>query len=680
MTIRNLSLRYGEKILFDNIGWTLPDRARVGLVGDNGTGKSTLLKAILGRAQVDGGAIDIPRGARLGYLPQDLVELGDGTVMDTLRERCGVTALETDLAACEAELASLDPESPGLSEVLSRHERLLHAHENLDAYAFEARARRVLKGLGFADGDADRPCGTFSGGWKMRIALGSLLLQDPEILLLDEPTNHLDTESMEWLEAFLKNSSSTLVTVSHDRRFLDNVVTTIAELCRGTLTLYPGDYEAFLRQRDEREERLVREAETQKETIEKAERFISRFRYKASKAAQVQSRVRMLEKMETVRVDAPPPTVAFRFPTPPRSGLLVLKGEHLAKGYGSKNVFHGVDLEIRRGEKIALVGVNGAGKSTLSRLLAGIERPDAGAVTRGHGVKLAFYAQEMADNMATEGTVWNEACSVLSKTTPQERRDLLGAFLFSGEDIEKPVRVLSGGEKARLALLKVLLTESNVLVLDEPTNHLDQSTKERFQKALLDYTGTVILVSHDRFFLDELVERVVEIRGGEARIFLGNYSEFIARRGKVAPETDGTSNSRGRCQVLNSGTPERDARIQDLAPASALAPGADRDRWAPLPGEAGNAARYANRLRKERTALSKHLEAIENEIAEREDEKARIEAALCDPVAHSSPERMRELATGMESVEEALADLMDRWEALSGEIEALDEALEGIGS
>jgi ATP-binding cassette subfamily F protein 3 len=662
LTIRNLSLRYGEKILFDNIGWTLSDRARVGLVGDNGTGKSTLLKAILGRAQVDSGSIEIPRGARLGYLPQDLVELGDGSVMDTLRQRCGVAELETDLAECEASLAALGEESPELPETLARHERLIQAHAALDAYAFEARARRVLKGLGFADGDADRPCGTFSGGWKMRIALSALLLQDPEILLLDEPTNHLDTESMEWLETFLKNSRCTLVTVSHDRRFLDNVATTIAELCRGNLTLYPGDYEAFLRQRDEREERRAREAEAQKEVIEKAERFISRFRYKATKAAQVQSRVRMLEKMETIRIDAPPPTVAFRFPAPPRSGLLVLKGSQLGKDYGGKHVFAGVDLEIRRGEKIALVGVNGAGKSTLSRLLAGVEKPDSGTVTRGHGVKLAFYAQEMADNMATEGTVWDEACSVLSKTTPQERRDLLGAFLFSGDDIVKPVRVLSGGEKARLALLKVLLTESNVLVLDEPTNHLDPSTKERFQKALLDYAGTLVLVSHDRHFLDRLVERVVEIRGGQARIFLGNYSDFIAKRGKIAPEAEPE--------------PERDQR--QIPDSGIELPNRPQERWGPLPDETENPVRRANRLKKEKTALSKRLETLEDEISDREDEKARVGAALCDPHVHTDPDRMRDLAGEMADLEQALADLMERWEGLSGEIESLDEALESI--
>ena len=675
LTIRNLSLRYGEKILFDDIGWTLTDRARVGLVGDNGAGKTTLLKAILGKAQVDSGFIEVPRGARLGYLPQDLVELGQGTVMETLRERCGVAGLETALAECEAELASLGEDSPSLAEALARHERLVHAHGALDAYAFEARARRVLKGLGFADGDADRGCETFSGGWKMRIALAALLLQEPEILLLDEPTNHLDTESMEWLEAFLKNSRCTLVTVSHDRRFLDNVVTTIAELCRGKLALYPGDYEAFLRQRNEREERLAREAEAQKEVIEKAERFISRFRYKATKAAQVQSRVRMLEKMETVRIDAPPPTVAFRFPAPPRSGLVALKGENLGKAYGGKPVFSGVDLEVRRGEKIALVGVNGAGKSTLSRLLAGVEKPGSGIVTRGHGVKLAFYAQEMADNMATEGTVWNEACSVLSKTSPQQRRDLLGAFLFSGDDIEKPVRVLSGGEKARLALLKVLLTESNVLVLDEPTNHLDQSTKERFQKALLDYAGTVVLVSHDRFFLDELIERVVEIRGGQARIFLGNYSYFIAKRGKVAPETDQDEtreNRENRGQVLNSSI--FNAGIQDLTPVEDPV----STPWGPLPDEVGNPARHANRLKKEKAALSKRLEALEDEIAELEDEKAKVGAALCEPEAHSNPDRMRELAGEMARVEDGLAGLMDRWESLSGEIGELDEALEGI--
>ena len=274
--------------------------------------------------------------------------------------------------------------------------------------------------------------------------------------------------------------------------------------------------------------------------------------------------------------------------------------------------------------------------------------------------------------MATEGTVWNEACSVLSKTSPQQRRDLLGAFLFSGDDIEKPVRVLSGGEKARLALLKVLLTESNVLVLDEPTNHLDQSTKERFQKALLDYAGTVVLVSHDRFFLDELVERVVEIRGGQARIFLGNYSYFIAKRGKVAPETDQDENRENRGQVLNSSI--GNTGIQDLTPVEEPV----STPWGPLPDEVANPARYANRLKKEKTALSKRLEAVEDEIAEMEDEKAKVGAALCEPEAHSNPDRMRELAGEMARAEEALAGLMDRWESLSGEIGELDEALDGV--
>ncbi|MDR1049434.1 MAG: ABC-F family ATP-binding cassette domain-containing protein, partial [Synergistaceae bacterium] len=453
-------------------------------------------------------------------------------------------------------------------------------------------------------------------------ALAALLLSRPDVLLLDEPTNHLDTESLEWLESWLRGHQGAIVAVSHDRRFLDNMTEQTAELERGKLTVYPWGYERYLIEKELSRARLEKAASEQRNRVEEMERFISRFRYKASKAAQVQSRVKQLEKMEAIELDGPSKTVRFRIPEAPDSGREVLKARDRSQRYGELTVFAGVGFTIARGERAALVGVNGAGKSTLLRLLAEVEKPAFGSVRLGHNVKRAFYSQESAWNVNYSHTVWEEARLAPSKLNEADRRSLLGSFLFSGEDIHKSVSVLSGGEKARLALFKLMLAESNLLILDEPTNHLDMKTKDLFQKALLQYKGTLLIVSHDRHFLDTLADRVLEVREGRVYDYPGNYSWFLEKR------------------------EERDL------------PGAAPERKR----EAGGRERADAERRR---ALKKELSALEDGIAKRETRQAEIDALLCEPETLSDSARVQALMRERAESEQALAEAYRRWEEVS---------------
>ena len=534
--IKDLKVNFGEQEVLRGIDWFITPKSRIGLVGDNGAGKTTLLRVLAGGADYEG-TITMPKGHAVGYLPQDLVEIKELPLIEYLKERAGLTELSRELAACEQRMSLLGENDPAVKGLLSEHERLQRLFESKGGFGFEVEAKQVLKGLGFApERDAERLTSEFSGGWKMRIALAALLLSHSDIMLLDEPTNHLDTESMEWLESWLRDYRGTIIAVSHDRRFLDNMVTSVAELANGRINLYSCGYEKFLTEREERRARLEAEWEQQREKIDEIQRFVERFRYKATKARQVQSRIKQLEKMEITELEGPSKSVNFQFPESPRSGREVIRASGLAKSYGDHTVFRDVDLVIERGERVALVGVNGAGKSTLMRLLNQSEEPTAGTAELGLNVKKAYFSQESAQNLDYSRTIWQEVNNTGSKLLEGAKRNLLGAFLFSGDEIYKPVSVLSGGEKSRLGLLKMLLSESNLLILDEPTNHLDYGTKELFQKALLQYGGTILIVSHDRAFLDDLVSRVVEIRDGKLYDYPGNYSWFIEKRaGRDAP-------------------------------------------------------------------------------------------------------------------------------------------------
>ena len=653
---KNISLSFAQKVIFDDITWAIHEKSRIGLVGDNGTGKTTLLRALLGQQELDGGTIDIAgqKGKTLSYLPQDLIELEPLPLLTYLKKRTGMARAEEEIRHYEKRISDFDGDNGDQDEyqrLLKDYEITASLFQARDGYSFEARAGQILRGLGFREGDFYKSCADFSGGWKMRILLAVILLSQPDIMLLDEPTNHLDTESMEWLESYLRDYQGTLITIAHDRFFLDKMVDQIAELAGGHLTIYRGNYSYYLTEKERRMAALEKEMALQQSEIKKTQEFIERFRYKATKAKQVQSRIRALEKYAPIRMEAQARTVRIRFPEGAKSGKDVLVATDLSKNYGTLEVFRDVSLAVYRGQKVALVGVNGSGKSTLSRILSGTEAPTTGSVAYGLNVKMAFFSQESAENLVYEGTVWEEIRAVPSKSNDQDRRNLLGAFLFSGDDIYKPVSVLSGGEKSRLALLKILLQDSNFLILDEPTNHLDLKTKDIFQEALLAYHGTVVIVSHDRYFLDHMVDRVFEIRDGRCFTYHGNYSYFIEKR----RDSDGTAQEakeRGPVAVPAVESPEPKRESYKTKEGKRLE------------------AEERNRVSRIRSIHKKRMDAIESRIVALEQQKSDHEAILCDPETHRRPDMIKELNMAIKAATAELEDLYDEWHRLDVEMEA----------
>ncbi len=530
--LRNISLSFLDKVIFDRISWTIHPRSRIGLVGDNGTGKTTLFRAILEQVPLDDGYIEIPdkKQKKIGYLPQDLVELDNITVIDYLKQISGIAEMENSIRNLEEQIAKCRGKSDRYLQLIKKYDTITSLYSAREGYSFEAKSKQILKGLGFKQHDPERNCSDFSGGWKMRILLSGILLMRPDIILLDEPTNHLDTESMEWLESFLKDYKGTIIAISHDRFFLDKIALQIAELSSGHIHIYQGNYSYYLQEKERRHEALKKEMELQKAHIKDIERFVERFRYKATKAAQVQSRIKMLEKYKEIKALPKTRNIVMRFPEGKKSAKEVVKVINLGHNYGNTKVFSCLNFTLFRGDKVAFVGVNGSGKSTLSRLLGLTEKPSCGVIQYGDNVRMALFSQENTENLDYNKNIWEEISTIHSKFDDQGKRNLLGAFLFSGDDIFKPVSILSGGEKSRLTLLKIMLMDTNFLILDEPTNHLDIKTKDVFQEALIKYYGTIAIVSHDRYFLDCLVNKVFELKDNGIMLYPGNYSYFIEKR------------------------------------------------------------------------------------------------------------------------------------------------------
>lgn len=650
ISLENISIGFQEKVLFENLNWRIPRGSRIGLVGNNGTGKTTLFRTIVGFVQPDKGNITLPRNRRIGYLPQDLIELKSNIdLISYLKEKSGIAKLEHSLKACEEHLTSLSAESNKYQATLKKYEKITNLFEHRGGYTFSTQAHKVLKGLGFREKDFTRQCSEFSGGWKMRIILASILLSSPDIVLLDEPTNHLDTESLEWLEGWLLNFIGTIIVISHDRYFMDKLMTQIAELAHQKLTIYQGHFSYYLKEKVKRLELLQKQAKNQQDKIAKTEAFIERFRYKNTKAAQVQSRIKMLEKMQTIKIDKAPKKAAIHFPKCPRSGDKVVSVENLTKKYEEIDVFSNLDFTLHRGEKIALVGVNGAGKSTISRLISKKERPTTGTVHLGHKVNLAFFSQESSENLNYNNSVWEEISAESSSMTTGERRNLLGAFLFSGDTVYKPIGVLSGGEKSRLALVKILIRESNFLILDEPTNHLDIITKELFQQALLKYSGTILIVSHDRYFLDNLINRIIEIRDGRIYDYLGNYSYFIEKRaqllvkindGDLSTKTKKVEQSKLKVKTLNKLKKRKEAEER-------------------------------NRIYRKNKDILDKLKSIEERIKEAEKNKADAEAQLCDPVVLKDSKKVQTLMIDLKKYNHKLTTLTKTREGLTQKIKGI---------
>ena len=634
ISLENIRITFPEKVLFENLSWRIPKGSRIGLVGDNGSGKTTLFRVIMALVLPDKGNITLPKNQQIGYLPQDIVELNcDTELILYLKEKSGIAKLEHSLRICEEHLTSFSPESSKYQTALNNYEKISNLFEHQGGYTFSIQAHKVLKGLGFREKDFTRRCTEFSGGWKMRIILASILLSSPNLLLLDEPTNHLDSESLEWLESWLQNFSGTIISVSHDRYFLDKLMTQIAELEHQKLTIYHGNFSYYLKEKIKRQKLLLNEAKNQQGKIAKTESFIERFRYKATKAAQVQSRIKMLQKIKIIQTEKAVKKVAIRFPECPRSGNKVVEVENLSKIYDGDKVFSNLDFTLHRGEKVALVGINGAGKSTLSRLISNREMPSSGVVYIGHKVNLAFFSQESSQNLNYHHSIWEEISNTSSSMTTGERRSLLGAFLFSGDNIYKSINILSGGEKSRLALVKILMQESNFLILDEPTNHLDIATKELFQQALLKYSGTILIVSHDRFFLDILITRVIEIRDGKIYDYPGNYSYFIEKRAQLLAEID------NRALTIKN-TPSSKPKVKTLDKLKKR-----------------EEAKQRNRIYRQNKDILEKLKLVEEHIKTLKENKANTEAQLCDPVILKDSKKVQSLMINLKKCNQELTTL-----------------------
>ncbi len=531
----NISKRNGAQILFIEASAVLNRGEKIGLVGPNGAGKTTIFRLIAGQEPPDEGQVMVERGTTIGYFSQDVGEMsGRSAVAETMDGAGPVSEVAAELRSLEAKMGDPD-HADELDTLVERFGEVQARFEELGGYELDARARETLAGLGFSQEMMDGDVGMLSGGWKMRVALARILLMRPDVMLLDEPSNHLDIESIIWLEAFLKNYDGALMMTAHDRAFMNRVVGKIVEIDGGTLNTYSGDYEFYEAQRAQNEKQQQAQFERQQAMLAKEIKFIERFKARASHAAQVQSRVKKLDKIEKIEPPRRRQTVAFDFPAPPRSGddVVTLKG--VAKAYGAKKIYDGFDLMIRRKERWCVMGVNGAGKSTLLKLVTGSTEPDAGTVALGGSVKLGYFAQHAMELLDGDNTVFEQLSNAFPRAGQGSLRTLAGCFGFSGDDVEKRCRVLSGGEKARLVMALMLYDPPNFLVLDEPTNHLDIATKEMLIGALADYEGTMLFVSHDRHFLAALSNRVLEITPDGVHRYDGGYVEYVARTGQEAP-------------------------------------------------------------------------------------------------------------------------------------------------
>ncbi|WP_321473198.1 ribosomal protection-like ABC-F family protein [uncultured Paludibaculum sp.] len=536
ISLVNASKRFGPKLLFDGVNWLITPQDRVGLVGANGTGKSTVMKILAGLETIDTGDVTTQKGITAGYLPQDGLSLSGRTVFEEcLSVFDHIRDMEREMEQLAHAMSELDPLSEEYAITTDRFGHLDSQFRNRDGYALEAKVGSVLSGLGFPKEEWTKRTEYFSGGWQMRIALAKLLLEQPDLLLLDEPTNHLDLEARNWLEEYLGNYPNAFVLISHDRYFLDVAVSKIVELWNKNLHFYTGGYERYLSQKTERLTLLEAAYRNQQERIEQLEAFINRFRYQATKAKQVQSRIKELEKIERIEIPPEEKAIHFSFPQPKASGRVVAEFTNVCKAYGDRVIIDKVNFAIERGERVALVGVNGAGKSTLIKLLAGTESLTRGDYKIGHNVQPDYFAQDQYKELDADSRLLDDLMSVANGKTVTELRSLLGCFLFSEDDVFKQIGVLSGGERNRYALARMLLNPSNFLLLDEPTNHLDLRAKDVLLESLQAFTGTVVFVSHDRYFIDKLATKVFEIANGEVEVFPGNYEDYQYRKAGGSP-------------------------------------------------------------------------------------------------------------------------------------------------
>jgi ATP-binding cassette subfamily F protein 3 len=689
IALEHIAMQFGGEYLFRDVTFTVRPSDRVGLVGPNGAGKSTLLRIIAGQYEPESGSINMPTGFTIGYLPQEptLDEEAQlrSILAEALRAREDLIEIEEGLEEVQKQLEEQaeDHASEAYGKLIERFGDLHHRFEAGGGFELKTQAHKVLNGLGFSEHDLERPVSVFSGGWQMRLLLAKLLIAHPDGLLLDEPTNHLDLESLIWLEDFLKNYEGLIVLVSHDRTFLNSITNRTAEISVGgaKIEVFPGNYDFYEKAKAEREALLEAQAATLAARRKEIESFVERFRYKATKAKQAQSRIKMLERMERVELASNAPTVHFAFPPAQASGRMVFELEHAAKSYdGVRNIFDHVDLTIERGERIAFLGKNGEGKTTLGKILAGNENLTGGQLKIGYNVTIGYYAQHQAEALDPKVTVLETLESVTraqlfhqtSGGAPTKSlmqvRSLLGAFLFQGDDVYKPVRVLSGGEKSRLALAKMLLEPVNTLILDEPTNHLDMASKEVVKEALLAFEGTVIVISHDRDFLDDLVDRVITFGGGHVKAYQHDLEQYLDELQQAELVRISQKRSAARMEKKESAS-KAPSKTEGMPSVSSLS---KNDR---ANADAKERKRREAEQRQERSKRDKPLRdkirKLEEEIKRSEDAKQTIEDAMLTDGYYLDPARVKKDAEQHAKLKATLDDLYFRWSGLAEELEKL---------
>ena len=647
ISLQDISKQFSGTYLFRDLSLHIEDGTRVAFVGRNGSGKSTLMKIILGEIQPDDGKILRSRFNSVGYLPQDNVyHTGRTLFEETATAFEDLNRLHERIEAIGHEIEALTARgeggSPALDALVMEMGRAQSILEHREGYTIDTRVRQVLTGLGFDERDLSRMTEEFSGGWQMRIALAKLLLREPTILMLDEPTNHLDIESLEWMEEYLKAYQGSLVLVSHDSRFLDNLVGRVIELSMGTATEYSGNYSSYRTQRAERRAIIEASLKNQQRMIDSTTRFIERFRYKNTKARQVQSRIKLLEKMETIEIDNEEHSMSLSFPEPPRAGRVVMEIANLSKAYGANTVLEGIDLTIERTDRIALLGPNGSGKSTLARIIAGVDSFQGGHRTPGHNAVLSYYAQNTAEELDPEKTTLETLDSVAPLKAPGELRTLLGCFLFTGDDAFKPVSVLSGGEKSRLALARMILQPANLLIMDEPTNHLDAQSKAILQSSLERFHGAYVIVSHDRDFLAPLITKVAVLKDNNLFLYHGGVDEYLERYHEEQDATTG----------------------EGTIPAHKIPVSSHRDRKRK---EAENRQARYRRLKPLKASIAR----MEQEIADCERRKEEIENAFSDQKTYRDDAFIQSLHIEYAQVTSRLTSLYEEWAATEEEIEEI---------